>query len=802
MVGKICTVCRRCSYNNRHLSFFTYPSDPIRRYEWLEAVDRLDLLQKLNNHKTRGNHRICEIHFEGIYVKRSKLNEGRKCLSKDAFPTRCLAATAMYKKNAIWGNSTNQNTPIGKQIPTPSRYNLRPVKKEKKYIDDDDDQDSNIEEIVPYNYKSNRHTEVKTPPSPPYYVDPSLFCESVIKVSQSTQTPHKSILNINYQRKLEYPSEIKRLRAERATSGDETFIETNSQFLSPNLAKLIKWRLSSADSNEQVKLDLFALNLYYSTNLYNLLKDMLSLPSRESLKKFLLPKTTRLSEHFVNAFRCKINNMSNKERICSFSVGSILLKPNLYYNIKYDRIIGLHDIDGVQNIFLAKYAVLLMVHGILENWQQPVAYAFISEYDHSPEISIWIDEVLTTLINIGLDIRAFVSDPRSEFLYASETRFVSPEKSFFTINGTDIFYTYDTTQLLKIVKNNLKSCDFYYGPNLKISNNIEFFIKLSNLCNLLNSKLRSSNCQYKRAFSNKRYQKNFLNHMSQLFNNLKVVRKIDGVDVTDNMKFIEGFQITINSVLKLFEELNFLGVRYLLTCRLNHNRLHRFLAHIKQSNCKVECTPRQFNRSFVRSFVYNMLKKPMSINNTENTLDSEEFSQQLLDDEIQGVENVCNQPLLVHTTDYRELLPEKNAFVYFCKYCYMKCIEEHKCDSFQFYLDEFQQQKECVTHHCSVSLDLNVHNCKMSPPDDFTEFLMILENKFKEYFTPDVQINSVGQEILKNLEEYGFGMPCPCFPIDYLKALFVRVRLFYTIRRNNKFLKNRKSVRSLKVFSL
>ncbi|CAB3221342.1 unnamed protein product [Arctia plantaginis] len=479
MVGKICTVCRRCSYNNRHLSFFTYPSDPIRRYEWLEAVDRLDLLQKLNNHKTRGNHRICEIHFEGIYVKRSKLNEGRKCLSKDAFPTRCLAATAMYKKNAIWGNSTNQNTPIGKQIPTPSRYNLRPVKKEKKYIDDDD-QDSNIEEIVPYNYKSNRHTEVKTPPSPPYYVDPSLFCESVIKVSQSTQTPHKSILNINYQRKLEYPSEIKRLRAERATSGDETFIETNSQFLSPNLAKLIKWRLSSADSNEQIKLDLFALNLYYSTNLYNLLKDMLSLPSRESLKKFLLPKTTRL----------------------------------------------------------------------------------------------------------------------------------------------------------------------------------------------------------------------------------------------------------------------------------------------------------------------------------KNTLDSEEFSQQLLDDEIQGVENVCNQPLLVHTTDYRELLPEKNAFVYFCKYCYMKCIEEHKCDSFQFYLDESQQQKECVTHLCSVSLDLNVHNCKMTPPDDFTEFLMILENKFKEYFTPDVQINSVGQEILKNLEEYGFGMPCPCFPIDYLKALFVRVRLFYTIRRNNKFLKNRKSVRSLKVFSL
>lgn len=771
----------------------------FRRYEWLAAVDRLDLLQKLSNHKTRGNHRICEVHFESKYVRRSKLNEGRKCLSKDAFPTLCLASTMMYTNNDVWKNSIIEKpTPIVKQISTPSRYNLRPVKKEKKYIEDDD-QDSCVEEVVPYNYKSN-NTPVKTPSSPPFYVDPSLYCESVIKVSQCTQTPHKSISNISYQRKLDYPSDIKKQRIEE--NGDETSIEANSQFLSPNLAKLVKWRLSSANSNEHVKLNLFALNLYYSSNLYNLLKDMLNLPSRDSLKSFLLPKTTRLSEHFVNAFRCKINNMSSKERICSFSVGSILLKPNLYYNIKYDRIIGLHDIDGIQNIFLAKYAVLLMVHGILENWQQPVAYAFISEYDHSPEISIWIDEVLSTLINIGLDIRAFVSDPRSEFLYTSETRFVSPEKSFFTMNGTDIFYTYDTTQLLKIVKNNLKSCDFYYGPNLKISNNIEFFIKLSNLCNLLNSKLRSSNCQYKRAFSNKRYQKNFLNHMLELFNNLKVVRKIDGADVTDNMKFIEGFQVTINSVLHLFEELNFLGVRYLLTCRLNHNRLHRFLARMKQSNCKIECTPRQFHRSFVRSFVSNMLKKPMSLNYTENSLDSEEFSQQLLDDEIQGVETVCNQPLLVHTTDYRELLPEKNAFVYFSRYCYVKCVEEHKCDSFQCYLDEFLEQKESVPYHCSVSIDLNIHNCKMSPPEDFTEFLMILENKFKEYFNPDVQINSVAQELLKQLEEYGFGMPCPCFPIDYLKALFVRVRLFYTIKRNNKLLKNKKSVRSLKVFSL
>lgn len=773
----------------------------------------MDLMKKVDNYKTRGNHRICEVHFEEKYVRRSKSCDGRKFLTKDAFPTLCLQNPTLivpmtsenlvkppvYTQNIIWRQyhaatqdyvDAEQNSLTINHEPEISPRGRAMILRNNRHYNQINEPLDDVDD------------EVTSPPSSPPYEDISQFCESVMKVSKGTQT----WVTGNDSRKLDAHPQVKNNKTSSKEAPDidkQSFLQTCSKFLPPSLSKIVNWNLSSANGRQNINFILFAINIYYSCNLYNLLRDMLSLPTKDTLKYFLLPKSTRLNENFINAFRCKVNNMSTKERICSFSVGSILLKPNLYYDIKHDRVIGLHDVNGEQNICIAKYAILLMVEGILENWRQPIAYAFISEYDYFPEISTWIDEVLATLIDIGLDVRVFVSDPRSEFLYASELRYVTPEKTCFTVNGTDIYYTYDTTQLLKVVKNNLKSCDFEYGPNSKIRNNNDFFRKLNDLCHVLNAKSYSANSPYKRAFSNKKYENNFLTEMLQLFSNLKVVRKVDGADVTENMKFVEGFQITINSVLQLFEELNFLGVKRLLTSRLNHNSLNRFLTKIKPLNSKEECTPRRFNKAFVRSFVFNVLKKPIGDTNIENSLDSEDFSQQLLNEEFQKTQSNTCQPLSVYTTDYRWGLPEKNAFVYVCGYCYLKCVQRHSCETFKSYLNEHQtRQEKCGVYLCSVSLDLTVKNCQMMPPDDFTEFLMLLENKFKNYLKPGVLIANIGHEILEEFENYGFGMPCPCFPLDYLKALFVRVRLFYTIRKNNKLILRKKGVKRIKVFSL
>ena len=77
------------------------------------------------------------------------------------------------------------------------------------------------------------------------------------------------------------------------------------------------------------------------------------------------------------------------------------------------------------------------------------------------------------------------------------------------------------------------------------------------------------------------------------------------------------------------------------------------------------------------------------------------------------------------------------------------------------------------------------------PPDNFIAFVELLEQKFREYFDLEINIVYVGNEILKRIEDCKFDMPCECFPLHYLKKLYVRFRIYHTIKRNNKLLKNK-----------
>ena len=77
------------------------------------------------------------------------------------------------------------------------------------------------------------------------------------------------------------------------------------------------------------------------------------------------------------------------------------------------------------------------------------------------------------------------------------------------------------------------------------------------------------------------------------------------------------------------------------------------------------------------------------------------------------------------------------------------------------------------------------------PPDNFVAFVELLEQKFREHFDLEINIVNIGNEILKRIQDCKFDMPCECFPLNYLKKLYVRFRIYHTIKRNNKLLKNK-----------
>ncbi|XP_047988886.1 uncharacterized protein LOC125228379 [Leguminivora glycinivorella] len=769
MVGKICTVCKQSSAANKSLSFFIYPSDRERRYEWLKAVDRLDLLDKLVDSKSRGNHRICEAHFHDSFIKKCDgLAKSRKCLTKDALP--CLE----HVNQAFLMNESSSNR---KKIKHRKRKLIK-TDETANNINEPDNMDpvaSECENTGPVSEMEISPDEIKvekidedttmhiSSPELTGFPDLSQFCESVMKVTKETQTSQDA----DRRRKLD-PFET-----------NEQFIQSCSKNLSKGMVQLIKWQLNNKDNADNYKFHMFALNLYFSgANSYNLLKDMMGLPDINALKKLIVPQTTKFDNKLINALKIKVANMSAREKICSLSISSMPVKPSLYYNITRDKVEGFHEIDGVQKIEPAKYALVFIAQGIVEKWTQPIAHAFISHLENSPDISIWVEEIITLLIDVGLDMRAFVSDPETEILYMLESQKVTPEKTYFSINDKNIYYIYDTKKLRKTVESHLNKCHFYIkGSCSEDDDNNLFAKKFNKLCHMLNSKTHVIMSPFKRAFSDRKYQRTFLDNFLLMLQNLKVIRKNDEKDITKSMKFIESIQISIISVIQLYSELKKLGAKMLLTSRLSQNSNDKFSAMTRSKGKKG--STRHFKRTFSRCFVYSMLKKPAGDRKADSASGPQFRPQSLL-----SVGKHVNQTIKVATTDYRLALPDKKKFETVCRYLYLKCIDHHSCNTFRDYLSRCPESRQYVPPYRSSAL-LDIRNCKLVPPQSFKDFIMILEKRFRDYCRQDVKINSIGHQILKKISSFEFETPCQCFPLDYLKKLFVRLRIYYAVRENN-----------------
>lgn len=160
-------------------------------------------------------------------------------------------------------------------------------------------------------------------------------------------------------------------------------------------------------------------------------------------------------------------------------------------------------------------------------------------------------------------------------------------------------------------------------------------------------------------------------------------------------------------------------------------------------------------------------------------------------------DEVIAPKLTVGTSDYRFDLPEKNGLVYVSGYLYRKCLEQHnKCEKIKLYVKRSEQPinmgKDSLFSHYKDFNDGNVQlGFLIIPPDNFIAFVELLEKKYRKYFDLEINIVNVGNEILKRIKDCKFDMPCECFPLDYLKKLYVRFRIYHTIKRNNKLLKNK-----------
>lgn len=169
---------------------------------------------------------------------------------------------------------------------------------------------------------------------------------------------------------------------------------------------------------------------------------------------------------------------------------------------------------------------------------------------------------------------------------------------------------------------------------------------------------------------------------------VKVIRK-DGKDITNSIKSIRCWIVTINSILQLWNHLqqSSVPIQYLLTRRLNQDSLENFFRAIrKQSGNAFNPTPIQFYHSFKKLFSIDYIK----VDSGNCTADEESILIRCQD--VKETQNVIFQTSSKATAfiinsdmdkyDYRNLpVTEENVFIYICGYLLRRLFTKHFCDT-------------------------------------------------------------------------------------------------------------------------
>lgn len=161
--------------------------------------------------------------------------------------------------------------------------------------------------------------------------------------------------------------------------------------------------------------------------------------------------------------------------------------------------------------------------------------------------------------------------------------------------------------------------DFNVIEDESARHTVELIMLMNDLFDALNSSSLRDSYKYKRAFCGRKEQIDFFNKMLTFFQTLKLRDPRTGNDATQNVKFIQGFQITIKSILHLYEDLKQEGYKYILTRRLNQDVIENFFGKIRSKNGNaLEPTSRQFISAYRKIFFANITRAPKEGHCTED----------------------------------------------------------------------------------------------------------------------------------------------------------------------------------------
>ncbi|KAF4527244.1 hypothetical protein B566_EDAN015917 [Ephemera danica] len=272
-----------------------------------------------------------------------------------------------------------------------------------------------------------------------------------------------------------------------------------------------------------------------------------------------------------------------------------------------------------------------MLRGLLSDWKQPLSYILTSGPIKAVNLEDAVKEILENLIDIGFDVRAVVCDQEDKEGIKTALKltlrhiYVTPWSKMKVKLATQVFSHSVYASLMTAIDINEMSSDGKGTAN---------FVKFMNdLFDNLNSRAPYDRNPQCRPLSEKNpdIEKNLLEAMT-LLNNLKV--RNNG---KKNPPCIDGFILSIQSILSLWYDLRDEGINFLLTSRLNQDPLENLFAVLRQrSGNNLNPTAQQLRQNMQTVVNMKLLSPPLSANcerdSDTSLLSSEDFSNTEIDD--------------------------------------------------------------------------------------------------------------------------------------------------------------------------
>ena len=136
-----------------------------------------------------------------------------------------------------------------------------------------------------------------------------------------------------------------------------------------------------------------------------------------------------------------------------FVTTRLSIRENVRFNQKVDCIEGFEDCGTERTRSIANHALLFMVRGLHRKWKQPVAYYFIRGSTKANLLVRFLNEVLGTCQNAGIQVVATVCDMAANSVKALKLLGATRRKPFFKFQDREIVTVYDPPHLLKCTRN-------------------------------------------------------------------------------------------------------------------------------------------------------------------------------------------------------------------------------------------------------------------------------------------------------------------------------------------------------------